>query len=65
VRLAIGEVEVAVLVEVADVAERPPPLVMSDGGGLVRIVVVRERPAAGEVDQAGLTRRQFLAVRAR
>src|SRR6516162_3481865 len=61
-RLAVGEEQEAVLVEVADVAEGGPVGVVAvlGGPGLVRVVVVGERDLlALEVDDAGLARGQF------
>ena len=46
VRLAVGEVEIALLVQVADVADRGPPALVARCGRLLRVVVVLERPAA-------------------
>ena len=42
-RGAVGEVEVAVVVEVADVAERAPAPLVERARGLLRVVVVLER----------------------
>ncbi len=50
VRLAIGEVQVAVIVEVADVAERPPPPLIGHRRRLGRVVVVLERSTADKLD---------------
>ena len=60
--LAIGEVEEAVGVDVADVAERRPAFAAARVRGLLRVVVVLEGGAVGEVDGAGLARRQHAAV---
>ena len=54
VRLAVGEVEEAVVVEVADVAERRPALRVARALRLLRVVVVLELAAALEVDGARL-----------
>ena len=54
VRLAIGEEEEPVGVEVADIAERRPTLRAARRRGLRRVVVVLERPGAFEPDRAGL-----------
>jgi hypothetical protein len=47
VRLPVGQVQVAVLVEVPDVAERAPAPVVGDRRRLVGVVVVLERATAG------------------
>ena len=54
VGLAVREVQVAVGVEVADVAERPPAVLVRDRCGLLGIVVILERASAREVDDPGL-----------
>src|SRR5205823_10363187 len=48
--------------EVSDVAARAPTLLVDDRSRLLRVVVVLERPTAGEVDDAGLTGRELLTV---
>ena len=62
VGLAVGEVEVAVLVEVADVADRRPAALVAGGRGLLGIVEVGEVEAALGPDRAGLAWRQLVAV---
>src|SRR5215831_2242223 len=48
-------------IDVAYVTERRPTLGILGLGGLLRIVVVGERPAVGEIDRAGLAARQLVA----
>ena len=62
VGLAVGQVEVAVLVEVADVADRRPAVLVARVGGLVGRVVVGEARAALGPDRADLAGRQLVAV---
>src|SRR5579862_1781241 len=59
----VGEVQVPVGVEVADVADGPPAVAVAHRRRLARVVVVLELPAAREVDGARLPRRELLAVR--
>ena len=59
---AVGEVQVALLVDVADVADGLPAAGVSRRRGLVGVVEVFEVEAALEVDLAGLTGRQLGAV---
>jgi hypothetical protein len=60
VSLTVGQIEVSVGVDMADVAKRDPAIRVVGGGGLDRVIVVRERRPAGEIDLAA--RRQFPAV---
>ena len=60
-RLAVGEVEIAVLVEIADVAERRPAVAAIGGFGLGGIVAIGEGRPAVEIDDAVDARRQGLA----
>ena len=62
VRLTVGEVEVTLLVQVTDVAQCPPTVLVGHRCRLLRIVVVLEGAAAAEVDDTGSSRRKFLAV---
>src|SRR5438552_967253 len=59
---AVGDVEIAVVVEPAVVAERAPALLVVGRRRLGRIVVVLEGAAAGEVDHPDLARRQVAAL---
>src|SRR6185437_11004557 len=59
--LAVGEVEIAVGVELADIAQRRPfgVLGMAGLGGLLGIVVIGELRGGGEVDRALLADRKL------
>ena len=59
VGLAVGQVQVALGVDIAHVAQRRPALGVGAAGGLGGVVVVRERTAVGEVDGAALAGRQL------
>ena len=59
--LAVGEEQIAVLVDPADVAQGRPTVLVSALGGLVRSVVIFEGPAAGEIDDAFGARGKFVA----
>ena len=59
---AVGQVEEALVIEVADITDgRPAPLV-AGGGGLLGVVEVLEGVAALEIDLPGLTGGEFIAV---
>ena len=58
VGLAVGQVQVTLGVDIADITERGPAQRMGRARSLGRIVVVLEGPAIGEVDRAALTLRQ-------
>src|SRR5208282_6209271 len=59
----VGEVEVAVAVEVPDVADGPPATLVGCGGRLVQVAVVLRRRAALEPDRARLARRQLRSIK--
>ena len=60
--LAVHQVQVAVGVHAADIAQRRPALRIAGLCGARRVVVVFELRAVGKVDQAGLAGGQFAAV---
>ena len=62
VRHPVGEVEVAVLVDPSDVAQRAPAPLVERGGRLGRVAVVLEPVRGLEPDLALLARRQLGAV---
>ena len=62
VSLAVGQVQVAVLVEVADIAERGPATGQLGIGRLLGSLVVLECAAAGEVHAADLAGAEVIAI---
>ena len=62
VGLAIGQIEEAVFVEIADIAERRPASAVVGAFRLLRIVVIGKRGTIGEIDRADPSGRQFLIV---
>ena len=60
--LAVGQVEEAVLVQPAHIAQRRPAVPVGVLGHLIGRIVIAERRAAGEIDDALAARRQRLAV---
>ena len=58
----VGQEQVAVLVEVADVADGHPAVLVARRRGFRRVVEVLEGKPALEVDLARLPRRQLVAI---
>jgi hypothetical protein len=59
--LSVGEVEKALLVEPADIAEHRPAMLVVARRGCLRIIVIGEVDAALEADQPLRARRQNIA----
>ena len=60
--LTIGEVQVTVRVEIADVTERRPTLGVARVPGFRSILEILELSAAAEINRAGLPRTQLVAL---
>ncbi|MNE23155.1 hypothetical protein D3C80_1163980 [compost metagenome] len=60
--LAVGQEQIAVLVQPPDIAQGGPAARVIGGGRLLRVVVIFERVIALEIDVADHARRQFVAL---
>ena len=60
--LAVGEIEIAVRIDLPDIAQRRPAMLVGGGRRLLGVVMIGERRAVREIDHAFLPDRYLVAV---